>query len=150
MSEATTETQTGGLGKGPMIAAWVAQAIVVGVFLMLGPIPKLTSDPISVALFEKIGPGDPLRYATGVFEAIAIVLILIPKTAWAGAALSAGLMVGAIGAHLVTPLGVSVSLEVEGGDIGPVPFALAVLTLLASLAVLAIRRKQIPVIGDKL
>jgi len=52
------------------------------------------------------------RILVGILELIAGVMLIIPRTAWMGAALALGLMAGAIGMHL-TLLGIDV--EGDGG-----------------------------------
>ena len=83
------------------------------------------------------------RYASGLAELIAVVLLLTPRTITLGAALSVGVITGAIGAHL-TKLGIVV--QNDGGLL----FALALVVLFGSLGILAIRRRQIPVVGKLL
>ena len=52
------------------------------------------------------------RILVGILELIAGVMLIIPRTAWMGAALALGLMTGAIGMHL-TLLGIDV--QGDGG-----------------------------------
>jgi hypothetical protein len=73
---------------------------------------------------------------------VAGVLLLIPATAAIGGVIAAGLMVGAIASHL-TKFGV----EVQGD--GGLLFAMACLVLLCSLTVVWIRRRSLPVAGER-
>lgn len=66
---------------------------------------KFTAHPQSVHLFTELGMEPWGRIGTGVFELIASVLILIPRTTGWGALIGAGLMSGAIFFHL-TKLGI--------------------------------------------
>jgi putative oxidoreductase len=104
---------------------------------------KFTAAPESVYIFTKVHAEPWGRVGSGVVELIAAVLILIPRTIWAGALLALGVMVGAIVSHL-TVLGVEVM-----GD-GGLLFALALIVFCASAVALASHRTQIPVIGRRL
>jgi putative oxidoreductase len=67
-------------------------------------------------LFRQIGLGDWLRYLTAVMQMTGAALLLVPRTARAGAGLIGLTMAGAIGAHLfILPTGV-------GGAIIPAAF----------------------------
>jgi putative oxidoreductase len=101
---------------------------------------KFTAAPESVYIFTKVHAEPWGRVGSGVVELIAAVLILIPRTIWAGALLALGVMAGAIVSHL-TVLGVEVM-----GD-GGLLFALALIVFCASAVALALHRTQIPVIG---
>ncbi|MEM0984180.1 MAG: hypothetical protein AAGI17_09545 [Planctomycetota bacterium] len=149
--QATAPT-TGSNSPSANVPAWVAQGLVFVIFAVFGPLAKLTASPESVALFEALGPGKPMMYAVGVAELIAMILIVIPKTAWFGAGLSLGTFVGAIGGH-VAKIGVVPTFTLATGEEfspGIVLFAAAVVGLVASAAVLFLRRGEIPVVGAKL
>jgi putative oxidoreductase len=75
----------------------------------------------------------------GLLELIAAVMLLVNRTVWIGAALSAGLMAGAIMMHL-TMLGISVK------DDGGYLFFLAVIVLVCNLIVLFLNREKITVV----
>lgn len=101
---------------------WTDRALrlVIAVILLQTLYFKFTGAPESKHIFETVG-GEPwLRYGTGVGELIAGLLLLFGPSIVAGAALALGLMVGAIGSHLFTPLGIDVM-----GD-GGLLFGLAV------------------------
>ncbi len=66
---------------------------------------KFTGHPQSVKLFTTLDMEPWGRIGTGVFELIASILILIPRTTVYGAGLGMGLMSGAIFFHL-TKLGI--------------------------------------------
>ena len=76
-------------------------------------------------------------------ELIAVVLLLVPRTAVFGAGLSVGLMSGAIFSHL-TKLGLVV--QNDGGLL----FALAVTVLVSSSIVFWLRRGELPIVGPLL
>ncbi|MDB4161640.1 DoxX family protein [Bacteroidia bacterium] len=104
---------------------------------------KFTAAPESVYIFETLGLEPHGRIGSGIAELIAAVLLLIPKTSWAGAGLSIGVISGAIVSHL-TQLGIEV--QGDGGYL----FFLAVIVFVFSASVLWMHRKEIPVIGSKL
>ena len=68
---------------------------------------KFTAAPESVYIFETVGLEPVGRILSGVFELIAAVLILLPRSVWLGAGLSMGIISGAIFFHL-TLLGIEV------------------------------------------
>ncbi|MEO7992398.1 MAG: DoxX family membrane protein, partial [Chryseolinea sp.] len=70
---------------------------------------KFTGATESIYIFTTIGMEPWGRIGVGVLELVASILLLINATAWLGAGLAFGLMLGAIGMHL-TILGV----EIEG------------------------------------
>lgn len=75
---------------------------------------KFTASPESVYIFTQVGMEPWGRIGVGVTELIAAGLMLISTTAWVGAGLALGLMVGAIGMHL-TKLGIEV--QGDGGQL---------------------------------
>jgi len=85
---------------------WSAR--LVAAFILLQTLfYKFTASPESVYIFSKVGMEPWGRILVGVLELVAGVLLIIPVTAWLGAALALGLMIGAIGMHL-TLLGIEV------------------------------------------
>ena len=81
------------------VTLWILQALAAAAFLMAGA-TKLAGAEMHVAMFEKIGLGQWLRYFTGSLEVISAVLLLLPKTAGIGAALLTATMAGAVATHL--------------------------------------------------
>jgi len=81
------------------VTLWILQALAAAAFLMAGA-TKLAGAEVHVAMFEKIGLGQWLRYFTGSLEVISAVLLLLPKTAGIGAALLTATMAGAVATHL--------------------------------------------------
>ena len=96
---------------------------------------KFSGHQESVQLFTTLGMEPWGRIATGVFELIASILILYPRTTGFGAALGLGLMSGAIFFHF-TFLGLEV-----GGDY--LLFIYAVTVFVCCLVLLIIYRNQI-------
>lgn len=101
---------------------------------------KFTGAEESVYIFTKIGLEPWGRYASGVAELFAAILLLFPRTTAVGGLLAAGVMVGAIGSHL-TRLGIVVQ------DDGGLLFALAVVVLVCATLATVIHRRQLPLIG---
>ncbi|MBM4187478.1 MAG: DoxX family protein [Gemmatimonadetes bacterium] len=127
------------LTKPALIASWICQ-IVAAVILGQTLYFKFTGAPESVYIFSTLGAEPWGRIGSGILELLAVALLLYPRTPAIGAALAVGLMVGAIGAHL-TKLGIEVQ-----GDRGTL-FGLAVAVAISSLIVLAIRRRELPIVG---
>jgi hypothetical protein len=129
------------LSKRLKVLSWVLQ-VVVAVILLQTLFFKFTGAPESVYIFSKLGAEPWGRIASGVFELIAAALLLFPRTVVAGALLSLGVISGAIFSHL-TRLGVALA---EVGDRGEL-FALALVVFAGSAAVLALRRRELPLVG---
>jgi putative oxidoreductase len=125
-----------------LVISWICR-IAAAAILLQTLFFKFTAAPESVYIFTKVHAEPWGRVGSGVVELIAAVLILIPRTAWAGALLALGVMAGAIVSHL-TVLGIEVM-----GD-GGLLFALALIVFFASAVALALHRTQIPVIGRRL
>ena len=121
------------------IASWLLQ-LIAAVILLQTLFFKFTAAPESVYIFTTLGMEPWGRIGTGVAELVATLLLLVPSTVTLGAILAVGLMTGAIMGHL-TKLGISVMND--GGEL----FLLAVTVLVASLVILALRRREIPVVG---
>ena len=98
---------------------------------------KFTAHPDSVYIFEQVGLEPFGRIGIGILELIAGILLLIPKTVWAGASITLGVIGGAIFMHL-TKLGIDVN-----GDGGVLFFTALVIFILSSI-VLHFYRKEIP------
>lgn len=132
------------LTKTQKYLSWIFQ-LIASVILIQTLFFKFSGAAESVYIFTRMGAEPWGRLASGVFEAIAGILLLIPSTITIGAILSAGVISGAIFSHLFV-LGISLP---EVGDNGEL-FSLALLVLISNLIVLFIRRKSIPVIGKNL
>lgn len=129
------------LGRAANIASWAFQltaAVILGQTLFF----KFTGAPESKYIFSTLGVEPWGRIGTGVLELITVGLLLYPKTPVLGAVLAIGLMGGAIMSHL-TRLGIEVQ-----GDHGLL-FKLAVTVLFAAMAVLILRRRELPVVGER-
>ena len=117
------------------IFIWVLR-IVAAAILIMTLYFKFTAHAQSVKLFTTLGMEPWGRIGTGVFELIASILILIPRTTLLGALMGLGLMAGAIFFHL-TKLGI-----IFDGDAGL--FTYAVITFVCCLLLIIIYRKNIP------
>jgi hypothetical protein len=139
---------TASQNKTARIVSWILQVALAAAFLVMGALPKLTGDPMSVALFEKLGfPAG--MYVVGAFEALAAVLLLAPKTHALGGLLGVGLMLGAIASHF-GPLGIRTELTVDGEtSANPALFFMAILFLALSALVVGLRRDELPVVGER-
>ncbi len=140
------------LSKSMKFTSWILQIVVAGIFVM-AVVPKLTGAAPSKALFEVLGAEPMGRYAVGVAELIAIVLLLVPKTSVIGAVVSLGVISGAILSHILK-LGISIDPASLGKPElteaeGPMMFVMALVVFVASLAILTIRREQLPFVGSR-
>ncbi len=114
---------------------WGARGIAA-IILLQTLFFKFTASPESVYIFTTIGMEPWGRIGVGVFELIAGVLLIVPATAWLGAALALGLMAGAIGMHL-TLLGIEV--QGDGGQL----FIYALIVTLCSVFVLVLNKEKV-------
>ncbi len=117
------------------ILFWGAR-IIAAVILLQTLYFKFTGHPESVALFSKLGVEPWGRIATGIFELIASILLLLPATAFWGGLLGVGLMFGAISSHLFV---IGIESQGDGGYL----FMLACLVLLLSGVVVWMSPKPI-------
>ncbi len=97
---------------------------------------KFTASTESIYIFEMVGMEPWGRWLVGIMELIAAVLLIVPKSAWAGGILGLGLMAGAIGMHL-TLLGIEVMND--GGYL----FYLALIVFLCSAYVVLTNKHKI-------
>lgn len=130
------------LTRGATLASWACQ-LTAAAILAQTLFFKFTGAPESRYIFTTLGIEPWGRIGTGVVELIAVALLLYPKTSVLGAVLAVGLMGGAIMGHL-TRLGIEVQ-----GDHGLL-FKLALTVLIASLVVIVLRRRELPIIGNRL
>jgi uncharacterized membrane protein YphA (DoxX/SURF4 family) len=120
--------------KKPLIYAhWVSRIIVAAIFLM-GALPKFTGGAEELA--AKLPGGTLATVAIGIAELAAIVLMFIPRFTLIGSILAAIIMLGAVGSHIVGPVGME-------GDFATM-FVMAIIALLMSIvaSVLAFLRRS--------
>ncbi len=111
--------------------------IVVAIILLQTLRFKFTAHPDSVYIFSKVGMEPIGRIIIGILELIASILLLIPKTIWAGALLTLGIISGALIMHL-TKIGIEVNND------GGLLFITALITFALSAIILYIYRNDIP------
>lgn len=114
------------------IISWVLR-IAAAVILLQTLYFKFTGHPESVELFSKLGVEPWGRIGTGIIELVAALLLLIPSTVFAGAAMGTGLMLGAIASHLLV---IGIVSKGDGGQL----FILAIIVLVCCLILLILHR----------
>jgi len=127
------------------MARWLDWAIrlVAAVILLQTLYFKFTGAPESVFIFSSLGVEPWGRYASGSMEFLAAMFLLVPRTAWLGAGIGLGVMVGAIASHLLV-LGV----EIQGD--GGLLFGLALTVFVCCLVTLVNHRRDLPLVGRRL
>lgn len=98
---------------------------------------KFTGADESVYIFSTLGVEPWGRYASGLVELAASILLIVPATAALGALLTVGVAGGALMSHL-TVLGIQVR-----GD-GGLLFGLALTILVCGAALLFLHRRELP------
>jgi hypothetical protein len=101
MSHALSFTQPMSVrrGRSGVIALWVVQIGLAGMFLLAGG-SKLLGAPAMVALFNTIGIGQWFRYVTGLIEVGSALALLVPSIAVVGALALVPTMIGAVATEL--------------------------------------------------
>lgn len=123
------------LGKNNLI--WLLRLISAGILLQTLYF-KFTGAPESIYIFSTLGVEPFGRYFAGFSELIASVMLLIPGLSLLGAAMSIGIMFGALLSHILI-LGVVV--QNDGGLL----FGLACVVLFACLILVYLERSQVPI-----
>ena len=126
------------------VVPWAAQ-VVVALILAQTLFFKFTYAPETQAIFADRG-GRPAATAVGLAELLCVILLLVPRTAAVGAALSLLVISGAIFTHL-TSLGIQVVDPATGEGDGGLLFGLAILVALGSAIVLVFRWRQLRHLG---
>ena len=132
------------LSKGLSITSWILQ-LVAAVILFQTLFFKFTGAKESIYIFSTVGMEPWGRIGSGVVELIASIMLVIPATVTVGAIIALVTISGAIFFHL-TKLGIALPAVNDRGEL----FALAVVVFAVSLAILFIRRAEIPIIGNRL
>ena len=127
------------------VLPWAAQ-VVVALILAQTLFFKFTYAPETQAIFADRG-GRPAATAVGLAELLCVILLLVPRTAAVGAALSLLVISGAIFTHL-TSLGIQVVDPTTGEGDGGLLFGLALTVALGALLVLFFRWRQLPFVGQ--
>jgi hypothetical protein len=130
--------------------------LIAAVILLQTLFFKFTAAPESVYIFTKLGvflnhylPALSVdrvqvyaRVGSGIMELIAAILLVVPRSVWAGAVLAMAATGGAIFSHL-TFLGLVVM------DDRGLLFALALITFATSAIAIFLHRSQIPGVGRR-
>ena len=132
------------LSKGLSITSWILQ-LVAAVILFQTLFFKFTGAKESIYIFSTLGMEPWGRIGSGVVELIASILLVIPATVTVGAIIALVAISGAIFFHL-TKLGIALPAVNDRGEL----FTLAVVVFVVSLAILFIRRADIPIVGNRL
>ena len=132
------------LSKGLSVTSWILQ-LVAAVILFQTLFFKFTGAKESIYIFSTVGMEPWGRIGSGVVELIASILLVIPATVTVGAIIALVTISGAIFFHL-TKLGIALPAVNDRGEL----LTLAVVVFLVSLAILFIRRTEIPIIGNQL
>ena len=130
MSHALSFTQPTSVrrGRSGVIALWVVQIALAGMFLLAGG-SKLLGAPAMVALFNTIGIGQWFRYVTGLIEVGSAIALLVSSTAVFGALALVPTMIGAVATELFIARDSAVP---------------AAVLLLGAVGVVWARRQQLP------
>jgi uncharacterized membrane protein YphA (DoxX/SURF4 family) len=97
---------------------------------------KFSGHPESVELFTKMGVEPWGRIFTGVVELIAGIFLIIRPTAFFGALIAFGLMLGAIASHFLV---IGIESAGDGGQL----FMLAWIVLITSVVIMGLYRKDL-------
>ncbi len=80
---------------------YIAARIIAALIMTQTLFYKFSGAKESIEIFTTVGMEPWGRYSVGAGELIASILILIPRTAWIGGSMAAGLMAGAIMMHVI-------------------------------------------------
>lgn len=122
-------------GQRTVIVVWACQLIAAAI-LAQTLFFKLSGAPESVYIFTALGIEPWGRIGSAIAEMVAVVLMLIPRTAGLGALLGLGIISAAVMSHL-TRLGIVVQ------DDGGLLFGLALATMVCCATVVFIRRRSL-------
>ena len=126
------------MSKNQTYVSWGAQ-IIAAAILATAMVPKFISAPEAIDTFTTLGVEPWGRYVVAIGELLAVVLLVAPFRQHAlGALVAVGVMVGALSSH-AWKLGFS-------GDAASMA-GMAIVVLIASLGVLFIRRRELPIVG---
>lgn len=132
------------LNKTRMVWSWLLRG-TAAVILLQTLFFKFSGAPESVYIFTTLGIEPWGRIGSGIVELAASVLLIWPRTIVYGALLSLGTMSGAILSH-VTKLGIALPLVDDHGEL----FALAVVVFACASGLLALHRREIPILTGRL
>lgn len=110
--------------------------ILAAVILLQTLFFKFSGAEESIYIFETLGVEPFGRYASGIIELLAAILLLVPATQAIGAIISMGVMAGAILSHLVF-----LGIEVKGD--GGLLFSLALVVFISGAIIAYFRREDV-------
>lgn len=117
------------------INSWVLRLIIAIIFIQTLYF-KFTAHPDSVYIFSELGVEPYGRVGLGIIELITAVLLMVNSTKIIAIFLSIGIIIGAIGSHILV---IGTSVQGDGGGL----FALAWVVLLAGIVLLFIHKKEL-------
>jgi putative oxidoreductase len=123
------------MSKNQSFISWILR-IIAAVILAQTLFFKFSGAEESKYIFSALGLEPAGRIGSGIAELVAVVLLLIPRTAALGGVLGLGVISGAIMAHL-TQLGI----EVQGD--GGLLFYLAIAVFVCCAGVVWLHREQL-------
>ncbi|HTE26063.1 DoxX family protein [Flavitalea sp.] len=123
------------------VVTWICR-IVAAAIMMQTLYFKFTGAEESILIFTRVGIEPWGRYASGVAELIASVLILIPRTSVIGALMAVVIMSGALVTHLFI-----IGIEVAGDN--GLLFIYACIVMIASIFIIYQGRRGIIAIIHK-
>jgi hypothetical protein len=129
----------------PLSIATIVARVVVAIILLQTLFFKFTGAPESIYIFKTMGMEPWGRYASGVGELVAAVLLLVPKPLFQaiGSAMTLGVISGAIVSHL-TKLGIKIpNQDGTPGDDGGLLFILACVVFVSAAFILFMRYKHL-------
>jgi len=118
------------------IFSWIL-AVAAALILLQTLFFKFSGAEESIYIFTQVGLEPWGRYASGIAELIAAILILVPKTRGYGALLGLGVISGALFFHLT-----SLGIEVQGD--GGLLFVYAILVFGSCAILVLLHKKQFP------
>lgn len=113
--------------------------LITSIILLQSLYFKFTAHEEAVHIFSTLGVDPWGRILLGVIELLIGILLLLPRTKFYGVIGAIGLMTGAIGTHLFTPVGIVVKWG-DKSDNGQL-FGMAIVAFLFSVISFLIQRK---------
>lgn len=127
--------------KTQIVLSWILR-LTVAIILLQTLYFKFTAHPDSVHIFTALGVEPWGRIGLGIVELITAALVLWPRSQLVGMVLSLGIIVGAIGSHLLV-LGLNV--ENDGGGL----FSLAATVFVCTTLYLILHKQEVTALLKK-
>lgn len=135
-ARARTYDTTVALSRAETVVSWTCRIIAAAIMIET-LFFKFTGAPESVYIFSKMNLESWWRYGQGIWELLASILLLTPRTVWAGGILTLGALGAAIVSH-ITVLGI----EIQGD--GGLLFGMACTAFLCGATATFLHRREIP------